>query len=173
MPPTLLTSFDIWEPHQVSNASDDLLIALHQRVTLSQATILRKLPVDFQQAPARAIAQIESLQPDIIVCCGMAESRGCLTVESGATWEGTRIPTLVDLEALVAGLSLTQISHDAGNFVCNYLYYSVLSYLKSDAFRNSRCIFVHVPILNSDNLELILLDFQTILQRLGTRLSIN
>jgi pyroglutamyl-peptidase len=173
MASSLLTSFDIWEPHHVTNSSDDLLEVCLQRAPISGATILRRLPVQFQEAPALVLQHMASLQPDIIVCCGMAETRTCLTVESGATWDGQRVLTSVDLESLVAGLSITQVSHDAGNFVCNYLYYSVLKSLKSDAFRKSRCIFVHVPILNPDNIEPIVLDFQTLLQRLGVRFSVN
>ncbi len=161
---TLLTSFDIWETHHVSNASDELLEALINRKLLSQEVhLLRKLPVHFQFAPERTIATIEEIQPDLVVCCGMAEKRNVLTVETKGKLIEDVIATNVDVNHLVANLTVTQISHDAGSFVCNHLYYSVLKYIQKKRL-SSQCIFVHVPLLNELNLELIVNDFCKILQ---------
>ncbi|QIZ70224.1 peptidase C15 [Oxynema aestuarii] len=187
----LLTSFTTWLPHQPSNASDDLLGYLSRdrfatppadRALLQNAHFLRKLPVDFHLAPQRAIAAIEHLQPEAIVCCGMAETRQKLTLESRARYGDRTVNNPLDLDRLVHGLQWTEISHDAGQFVCERLYYSVLDYLhhrqkatvgaiavrpdpvKHDNHR--RCLFVHVPPLNRENLTAIAQDFVTILQRL-------
>lgn len=163
---TLLTSFDIWEPHQTSNSSDDLLTEILQRVPVSRTLhFLRKLPVDFQLAPEQVISKINQLQPDIIICCGMAEARKELTIESNAKDGSQVIKTTFDIEQLVAGLSLTEISHDAGWFVCNRLYYSLLKYIY-DMNLKQQCLFVHVPILNQENLEQIVTDFLLIMQRI-------
>lgn len=165
----LLTSFDTWLPHQKSNSSDDLLAKISQIQSLPDSlTFLRKLPVDFQLAPNLAIAQINQIQPDTIICCGMAESRQKLTVESCACCESDILKTAVNLEPLVADLAATEISHEAGKFVCEALYYAVLKHI-CDAQIAAKCIFVHVPILTDKNLDNIVSDFLLILRRLTTR----
>lgn len=159
----LLTSFDTWLPHQPSNASDDLLAKVAEIESLPYAlTFLRKLPVDPKLGPMQAIAKIDELQPDLIICCGMAESRKILTVESTAISEGEILQTTIPLSSLVANLTLTEISDDAGKFVCEALYYSVLKHIKEKSLQ-SQCIFIHVPILTEENMEIILKDFLLIM----------
>ena len=162
----LLTSFDTWLPHHKSNSSDDLLAKISQIQSLPYSlTFLQKLPVDFQLAPNLAIAQINQLQPDTIICCGMAESRQKLTVESCACSNKDILKTAVNLEPLVADLAATEISHEAGKFVCEAVYYAVLKHL-ADAQMTAKCIFVHVPILTPDNTDKIVCDFLSIVNRL-------
>ncbi len=203
----LLTSFQTWLPHQKSNASDDLLEAIAQ-LDHSSASLafLRQLPVNIPEATSRVITKIEELQPAAIICCGMAEGRPKLTVESCATCgytsyrvrlysyclsickhlrlkglhallqaqfaksrqpERILIKTSVDLEQLVAELAGTEISHDAGKFVCEGLYYQVLSYLRERNL-NISCIFVHVPVLTPDNTPSIMADFQMIIEKMAS-----
>ncbi|MCC3408712.1 MAG: peptidase C15 [Microcoleus sp. PH2017_10_PVI_O_A] len=165
----LLTSFDTWLPHQKSNSSDDLLAKISQIKSLPDSlNFLRKLPVDFELAPKLAIAQINQLQPDITICCGMAESRQKLTLESCACCETDILKTAVNLEPLVADLASTEISHEAGKYVCEALYYAVLKHIR-DAQLPAKCIFVHVPILTDKNLDKIVADFLLIIRRLTTR----
>jgi pyroglutamyl-peptidase len=162
----LLTSFETWLPHQKSNSSDDLLGEVAKLDSLSYSlTFLRHLPVDIPQASERAIAQINELQPDIIICCGMAESRLQLSVESNARCGDTLLKTLVDLDKLLDGSVETTISHDAGQFVCEGLYYSVLNHLPKTDIK-SRGLFVHVPVLTRNNIAGIMADFELIMQRL-------
>ena len=162
----LLTSFDTWLPHHKSNSSDDLLAKISQIQSLPYSlTFLQKLPVDSELAPNLAIAQINQLQPDTIICCGMAESRQKLTVESCACSNQDILKTAVNLEPLVADLAATEISHEAGKFVCEAVYYAVLKHL-ADAQMTAKCIFVHVPILTPDNTDKIVGDFVSIVNRL-------
>ncbi|MEG4320451.1 MULTISPECIES: peptidase C15 [unclassified Microcoleus] len=155
----LLTSFDTWLPHHKSNSSDDLLAKISQIQSLPDSTtFLRKLPVDFQEAPNLAIAQIKKIQPDTIICCGMAESRQKLTVESSACCDLDILKTTVNLEQLVTDLGITEISHDAGKFVCEALYYGALKHIYNSQIA-TKCIFVHVPILTNENLDKIVADF--------------
>jgi pyroglutamyl-peptidase len=162
----LLTSFDTWQTHQKSNSSDDLLARISQIKSLPYSlTFLRKLPVDTERAPNLAIAKINKLQPDTIICCGMAESRQTLTLESCACCDNNTLKTAVNLEDIIANLPTTQISHDAGKFVCEDLYYAVLKYL-ADSELSTKCIFVHVPILTPENTDKIVADFLVILNRL-------
>lgn len=161
----LLTSFTTWKPHQVSNSSDDLLENLLHIGLPQGCHVLRQLPVDFQIAPEWAIAHINTLHPDVIICCGMAENRTKLSVESRAVTNSATLYTGVDLQGLTAELPHTEISHDAGRFVCNWLYFSLLNYIQTQTL-NQHCLFVHVPILSSENRELITSDFQSLLGRI-------
>ena len=164
----LLTSFDTWLPHHKSNASDDLSIAvakLDDRIPY-ELHLLRKLPVDIRAASDRVLAQIDQLQPDAIVCCGMAESRKQLSVESNARRE-TVLKTPINLDKLLVGLDEVQISHDAGMFVCEGLYYSVLQDL-AEKNRSSNSLFVHVPLLTPDNSVQMQSELLQIIQRMGT-----
>jgi pyroglutamyl-peptidase len=164
---TLLTSFDTWATHQKSNASDDLLAEiLHRDLLPKNLHFLRKLPVDFQLAPEQVIARVNYLQPEVIICCGMAETRKTLTIESNAKDEDRVIMTPIDVRQLIVGLSVTEISDDAGQFVCNRLYYSTLKYIHEMKLK-SQCLFVHVPVLSKENLAPIVTDFSLIIQRLA------
>lgn len=164
--PLLITTFTTWKPEQLSNASDDLIEELIQRNLLNEtAHLLRQIPVDFALAPATVLTRMVDLQPEWVVCCGMAEQRSRLTVESNGKRDDHQIQTPVDVHELVQDLAMTDVSHDAGQFVCNHLYYSVLNYVLTNQL-STRCVFVHVPILHSGNLTAILQDFTAILGRL-------
>lgn len=125
--------------------------------------MVRQLPVDFVLAPQQTIAHIQALQPQVVVSCGMAESRSKLAVESQAVQGNRVLKTRFNLPELVAELPITEISHDAGRFVCNATYFAVLEQLQ-----NSPCLglFVHVPILTEANCRAIVADFEILLQRL-------
>jgi pyroglutamyl-peptidase len=168
MPKTfLLTSFQTWLPEQASNASDDLLALIQQQdFEGAKLFFVRQLIVDIPQASAAVIAQIEKVQPDVILCCGMAQKASCLHLESNAKSQDHTVWTQVDLEALVSQLTFTKISHDAGKFVCEGLYYQVLNYLKQTQC-SSQCLFVHVPVLTPDNQDAILNDFGSVLATLA------
>ncbi|MBH8561323.1 peptidase C15 [Nostoc sp. CENA67] len=163
----LLTSFDTWLDDQQSNSSDDLLLKVTQLDLLPfDLKFLRLLPVDVQLASSLVIQKIDEWQPDYIICCGMAAKRTQLSVEANASCQDSVLQTTVDLEQLVLGVSAVEISHDCGKFVCEGLYYSVLNYLHQNQL-TARCIFVHVPVLTSENLRGILADFVLIIHKLA------
>lgn len=163
----LLTSFDTWLPHQQSNSSDDLLNEVAKlNYTSPLLTFLRLLPVDIELASCGAIAKINELQPDAIICCGMAERRRQLTIESNATCGNTILRTQIDLQQLVIDSTGIEISEDAGKFVCEGLYYSVLKHIYEHQLK-SHCIFIHVPILTKENLDSIITNLKLIIYKLG------
>ncbi|MEH2272047.1 MAG: peptidase C15 [Nostoc sp.] len=163
----LLTSFDTWLKDQQSNSSDDLLLEVTKLELIPHdLTFLRQLPVDVQLASTQVMEKINAIQPDYIICCGMAASRTQLSVEAVASCGESILQTEVDLEKLVAGAAKIQISYDCGKFVCEGLYYSVLDYLSQNQL-TARCIFVHVPVLNQENLMGILADFVLIINNLA------
>ncbi|MTJ46733.1 peptidase C15 [Dolichospermum sp. UHCC 0259] len=170
----LLTSFDIWLSQQKSNSSDDLLLGLAKMASLSHdLNFVHRLPVDVQLASSRVIAKINELQPDYIICCGMAETRSQLSVEVLARSTSISInspenifQTSVDLEKLLVETAAVEISYDCGKFVCEGLYYSILDYLHQSQL-SIKCIFVHVPILNPENSLEIIADFILIMNNLA------
>jgi pyroglutamyl-peptidase len=163
----LLTSFDVWKTHHKSNSSDDLLSHVSQITSLPYSLkFVRKLPVDYQKAPDLVINHIKEFQPDITICCGMAETRHKLTVESNAIVGDVRLKTQINLTRLVQNLPDTEISHNAGKFVCEALYYSVLKHL-DDSLPKSQCLFVHVPLLSESNKDVIISDFLSIIHRVS------
>lgn len=157
----LLTSFTTWLTHQKSNSSDDLLAILEQQKEYD-CYYLRQLPVEIETASKKAIAIIQQIQPLSIICCGMAESRYRLSIESNARCQESCLYTAVNLPQLLSCLSHTDLSHDAGQFVCEGLYYQVLAHLRSLTL-DIPCLFVHVPVLTPHNQAIILEDFVTIL----------
>ncbi|MBK1986836.1 peptidase C15 [Sphaerospermopsis aphanizomenoides BCCUSP55] len=175
----LLTSFDTWLSDQESNSSDDLLIELAKMADISDDLIFcRRLPVDVALASSRVIAKINEVKPDYVICCGMAASRTKLSVEVSASIMSVQatdiasqdhtenfLQTNVDVEQLVEGTAAVNISYDCGGFVCEGLYYSVLDYLRQ-AKPPIPCLFIHVPILNQENLIGIVADFVFMIKKL-------
>ena len=130
----LITSFDTWLPHQRSNAADDLIQQAIERQDLPpDVLLLRHLPVDNTAASLPVCHYIERFQPTVILCCGMAESRSRLSLEQQAARNGHTRQTSLPLAAWCETLPVTDLSHDAGQFVCNDLYYQVLGYNSAPA----------------------------------------
>lgn len=164
----LLTSFAPWQKHQRSNASDDVLVELQARGLPDSVVLLRQLPVNLPVAREMAIAKARQLQPQVIVLCGMAESRSRISLEQQATVREKTYRTAIDLNSLAKDLKTTEISHDAGRYVCNSLYYAMLDYTVN--YRKPdlacHCLFVHIPLIKEHNRSPILDDVRDILDRL-------
>jgi pyroglutamyl-peptidase len=95
----------------------------------------------------------------------LASSTSTLPVESTNSPENILQPR-VDLEKLLVGTAAVEISYNCGKFVCEGLYYSVLDYLHQSQL-SIKCIFVHVPIFNPENLPKIIADFIVIINNLA------
>lgn len=186
----LLTSFDTWLPQQRTNAAAQLVQLLEAElqaipsdrcgdwpVDLNlEVRYLHRLPVYVTHACDRILAAVQESPPDFIICCGVAESRTRLSLEVqaqlGHSWRKTRL----DLRQLQYGLLHTDISHDAGSFVCNGLYYALLdaavsmtqagSPQSSQSPQGPQVLFLHVPPLTAQNQPDLLGDALKILKRL-------
>jgi len=165
----LFTSFTTWKSEQISNSSDDLLGAMLVAGMVSPDQVVRLLPVDFEESPRRAIAHFNSIQPDGIVCMGMAETRDRLNLERQAVWEEQVMQSRLPLETWLEGLRMTDVSDDAGQFVCNRTYHALLHHVQQ-RHPEKFALFIHVPVLTEDNRAAILQDIQVIMNRLRDRL---
>jgi pyroglutamyl-peptidase len=66
--------------------------------------------------------------------------------------------TPIPLSDLIKNLDYSYISDNAGQFVCEELYFQVLKH-------HPRALFVHVPLLTDKNSVIIQRDFQKILPK--------
>jgi pyroglutamyl-peptidase len=159
----LITSFSTWKSSQPINAADQLLGDVLGIYPPSPSVyFLRQLPVNTAVARDITIAQIHQLNPQVLLCCGMAETRARLNLETRAVVGNRTLHTAMAVSDLLNGLTYTEVSHDAGRFVCNSFYHSLLDYLQDAP---CVCLFIHVPILTTDNRSQILIDFCKILDR--------
>ena len=170
--PVLITSFRPWQVHQRSNSSDDLVAELHESGRLpADAVWLRQVPVSFALAPVHVINEIGRLRPRVVICCGMAEKRPHLSIERQAIEYSLKGPlrslqTSVNVSALLAGTLLSEVSDDAGSYVCNHLYYSVLKFI-DEASWETVGVFIHIPVLSRENRGPIISDFIRIVSKLA------
>lgn len=166
----LVTTFATWRADQRSNAADDLVAEAIARGDLpTHWPVLRHLPVDFGAAPQQVRDAIAQDPPTGVLCCGMAEGRSRLSLERLGRDEDDRTwSTPLDLEHLSAGLCHTEISEDAGTFVCNALYADLLRGTEQGELPAVPVLFVHVPVLTAagDGSEAIAADFARLIQRL-------
>jgi len=167
-PRVLITTFDVWLPHQKSNASDDLVLALEAALTLPEACqVLHRLPVDVDVAFGIIGEAIAQSAVDYVICCGMAESRSRLSFElqarCGEQVRRSPIPAAY-WHSLRTCWRCAELSEDAGQFVCNGLYFRLLD--QAAQLGHPKVLFVHVPLITDANRSDLMADFQLMLQRL-------
>jgi len=169
-PRILITSFATWRPQQLANSSDQLVAELAQIPDLANSVMLfRQLPVNLPIARSLIIAKLQQLRPQLLLCCGMAESRQQLTLEAEAVWGDSVLKTQLDVEKIAASLNYTSVSRDAGRFVCNGLYHAMLNYVSSypDAHTpDCHVLFLHVPPLTPQNRPALVKDFRALVDLL-------
>ncbi len=164
----LITTFDTWLPHQKSNASDDLVLALEAVAAFPEdCEVLHALPVDVDRAFGLIQAAVQEHSPDYIFCCGLAESRSRLNFElqavCGEQVRRSPIPQAY-WDSLRTHWRCAELSEDAGRFVCNGLYFRLLD--ERAQLGNPQVLFVHVPWVTEANRADLMADFQLLLQRL-------
>ena len=127
----------------------------------------RKLPCAYEACVAEFVEAFENLRPSVVVMTGQAAARGMICVErtarrgANATARDNRGALGPAASAGAARLQTTargwrrrardprsgsrrRVSTDAGDYVCNHLYYGALHYL-ADASPTTPAIFIHLP----------------------------
>lgn len=163
----LITGFEPFGA-EVSNPSWEAVKRLPDRVGAYRVE-RRLLPVEFGQAAALAIDTADRVQPDVILCVGLAASRAAITPEAigvnvrdasipdnaGSRPEGdpidangpaaifSTLPVRKMVEAIKTVGIPAQLSYSAGTYVCNDLLYSLLR--RFDGTR-TRVAFIHIPL---------------------------
>ena len=167
----LLTSFEPFGG-ETSNASAQAAALLPERIGPWRLVKCR-LPVVFGLAGERCLALIETLRPDAVLMLGQAAGREAVTPElvaRNARWARipdnagnapkggpvvpggedalfATLPVRAMTEAIHAAGLPASLSADAGRYVCNDLYYTVLHALRAPAFSEKPIpvAFLHVP----------------------------
>ena len=132
------------------------------------------LPVEFVGSREIAIAKYDELCPDAVIMLGQAGGRSAITPETmaknlmnakipdnagykpenekiavnGSNILYSALPTEKIVEAIKASGVPASISSDAGGYVCNCLFYSML-------YHNSGAVptgFIHVPYIKEQNM---------------------
>ena len=163
----LVTGFEPFDG-ETMNPTEMILNRLPEMIG---SHLIRKtlLPVDFERAPALAVNMYNIFSPDAVLMLGQAGGRSAVTPETTAkNLMNARIPdnsgfrpenqpvikgghdalySTLPLEMILESLTALgipcEVSDDAGEFVCNALFYRMLNH----ASRKIPTGFIHVPFL--------------------------
>ena len=129
-----------------------------------------ELPCVFGESAQELRQQIARLQPDLVICAGLASGRERLSLErvaincddaripdnagkrpvdeevvpGGPAAYFSALPVKAALRALqIAGLR-AEVSQTAGTYVCNHVFYALMHHLATEA-PGTRGGFIHVP----------------------------
>lgn len=167
----LLTGFDPFDGEAI-NPSWEAVRALDGERIAGHRVVARQLPTEFARAPTVLTAAIEDLRPRLVLCVGQAGGRAQVSVERVAlNLADARIPDNAGMQptdsalvanaphAYFAALPVKQIvarlnaagipaelSHHAGNFVCNAVLFALCHHIAHHA-PELRGGFVHLPYL--------------------------
>lgn len=171
--PVLLTGFDPFGGDPI-NPSWLAARALHRRRIAGHAVVAAQLPTQFGASLARLRALLAEHRPALVICLGLAASRGALSLERVAiNINDARIadnagarpidtPVVADapvayfsrlpIKAMHAAIQASgigvEVSQTAGTFVCNHVFYGLMHHLATTrGFARTRGGFIHVPPL--------------------------
>ena len=145
--------------------------ALQGRLVAGRRVVGTVLPCVFGKSLVTLRQEIHRAQPELVVCAGLAEGRGDISVERVAiNIEDASIPdnagnqplnrpvvrggpaaywSTLPINAVVAALRKADlpaaVSQSAGTFVCNHVFYGLMRMLARK--RTVRGGFIHVPYL--------------------------
>ncbi|HDY7947512.1 TPA: pyroglutamyl-peptidase I [Vibrio vulnificus] len=165
----LLTGFEPFGGESI-NPSLELVKQMASRALPQVEIIGCEVPVVRYQAIETVLQAVETHQPDLVLMIGQASGRCAITPErvainlddyriednaghqpvdepiiaTGPAAYFSTLPVKAITHALQQAGIPCQISHGAGTFVCNHLFYGVQYHLHTRAIRSG---FVHIPLL--------------------------
>lgn len=169
----LLTGFDAFGGATV-NSSGLAVQALHTRLIAGHCIVASLLPTTFEVSLAELMRLLHLHKPDLVICVGQAGGRSAISIErvainlqdasmadnagvqpldcpvvpGGPAAYFSTLPVKAMLHALTACAIPAEISHSAGTFVCNHVFYALMhaqALLKETS--RVRGGFIHVPWL--------------------------
>lgn len=164
----LLTGFEPFGG-AASNPGWQAVRALHGTRIAGHRIVARELPVEFGESLKRLRAMIREVRPDVVICVGLAASRGAVSLERIAiNLDDARIPdnagrqpidtaiveggpaawfSSLPIKAIHAAIGAAgipvEVSQTAGTYVCNHVFYGLMHALRRR--RRVRAGFIHVP----------------------------
>jgi pyroglutamyl-peptidase len=158
----LVTGFEPFGEHR-TNSSWDALERLRER--WPPDVVARRLPVDHRAAHAALRRSLDELEPTAVLCTGLAKGRvfriercARCPAELGGCWLGGE-PALAygrwpwdEMRRALEQSGVDVIdSEDAGQYVCESTYWSLLTYVPSgERAQPPFAGFLHVPHESSD-----------------------
>ncbi|XVV04222.1 pyroglutamyl-peptidase I [Actinosynnema sp. CA-248983] len=162
----VLTGFEPFGGEQTNPSWD----AVRQVIPTGYELVTAELPCSFAESLVTLRALVAEHSPDVVICVGQAGGRAAITPERVAiNLDDARIPdnsgaqpidepvipdapaayfTTLPVKACVAALQAAGIpaavSHTAGTFVCNHVFYGLM-HLVATEHPTLRAGFVHVP----------------------------
>jgi pyroglutamyl-peptidase len=170
MTTVLLTGFEPFEQESI-NPSWEMLQGF-DGLTLGEAQLVTlQLPCVFGQAIASLEAAVVQHRPEIVIAFGQAGGRFDISLErvainlddaripdnaeqqpidqaidaAGAAAYFSTLPVKAIVQALGAAELPASVSHTAGTFVCNHVFYGLMAMQQRHGI--ARCGFVHIPFL--------------------------
>ena len=166
----LLTGFEPFDQDTLNPSWEAVRLLDETLINEDVRIIARQLPCVFSQAPAHLHALIERFTPHMVLAVGLGPGRSDIALERVAiNLIDARIPdnqgeqpidvpvaaegptayfSTLPIKAMVAALRAAGIpatvSHTAGTFVCNQVFYSLQHTLAGSTVRSG---FMHVPLL--------------------------
>ena len=171
MKTVLLTGFEPFGGAQV-NPSWLAVKRLHGRVIQGHRIVARRLPVVFARSLPALQRQLKKVKPALVICVGLADRRREITPERVAVnLDDARIAdnagrkpvdkrivpggpaaywSTLPVKAIVRALRQrgipARVSHSAGTYVCNHVFYGLMHELARSG-NPVRAGFIHVPLL--------------------------
>lgn len=167
----LLTGFEPFGGERV-NPSWEAVKQLHGEVIEDVTLVAEQIPTVFGKSVAVMEQLIQQHNPDIVICVGQAGGRLHITPERVAiNMDDARIPdnqgnqpidepitdngpvaywSTIPIKRIVENMKESNIpasvSHTAGTFVCNHIFYGLMDYitLNSSSIRGG---FIHIPFI--------------------------
>ncbi|SFI79420.1 pyroglutamyl-peptidase I [Thermoflavimicrobium dichotomicum] len=171
MKKVLLTGFDPFGGEKINPSWE--VVKQFQYISIEDANVyVEQIPTVFRRSIEVLAEKMEEIKPDIVVCVGQAGGRTGISVERVAiNIDDARIPdnegnqpidvpivpdgpvaywSTLPIKAMVenirsAGIPAS-VSHTAGTFVCNHLFYG-LAHLIATEYPYVRGGFIHIPYL--------------------------
>ena len=166
----LLTGFEPFDQDTLNPSWEAVRLLDETLINDDVRIVARQLPCVFSQAPAHLHALIERFTPQMVIAVGLGPGRSDIALERVAiNLIDARIPdnqgeqpidvpvaaegptayfSTLPIKAMVAALRAAGIpatvSHTAGTFVCNQVFYSLQHSLAGSTVRSG---FMHVPLL--------------------------
>ncbi|MCM3006014.1 pyroglutamyl-peptidase I [Priestia koreensis] len=165
----LLTGFEPFDGEKI-NPSLEAVKQLHQTQIVDHTVISKPLPTVFNQSISLLQTYIDELEPSVVICVGQAGGRDRISIERVAiNVDDARIPDnegqqpidqpIVDggpvgywsslpIKAIVRDLTTKgipgHVSHTAGTYVCNHLFYGLMHHIKDKDVKGG---FIHIPFI--------------------------
>ncbi|MFE4354488.1 pyroglutamyl-peptidase I [Peribacillus butanolivorans] len=167
----LLTGFEPFGGERV-NPSWEAVKQLHEEVIDDVTLVAEQIPTVFGKSVAVMEQLIQQHNPDIVICVGQAGGRLHITPERVAiNMDDARIPdnqgnqpidepiadkgpvaywSTIPIKRIVENMKESNIpasvSHTAGTFVCNHIFYGLMDYITrtSSSIRGG---FIHIPFI--------------------------